>query len=478
MESFFQAAINSVLEAAGGGSRSSRTPSSSSSSGSSSSSNNGRSTSSSNRRSGASAVRSNTTPESPGHTAGSPFRSAASFASRSAAERAAAASSASPGGPPVGPPQQGGPSQQGGPPTPRRGARGGVHSGERNRGSPSSAGDSPQTAKSSRCVRSHEPTTPSTATTPNNNNSSSSSSNSSNSSSSNSSSSNSNSNNESSSSSSSVKVGEEGSEKSRVKDKEAGERLKELGNESFRRGMYGLAAEYYSKAIAADASVASYFTNRALCHKREHRYAEALKDAESALALEETNVKGLYIKGDALVQLGDLDGGVSLLEKAEKASSSGAARAAQEIRHSLLNAKKLRFESNRQQRTVDREDLAIFLKECISVAAKERQLSPEETESRMKQLELLLKEANDANRPFEPPDFLNCRISMGLMDEPVVTPSGITYEKKLLLEHINRNGPTDPLTREPCDRKHLVPNYAIKEATSWFLDRYPWAYDA
>lgn len=92
--------------------------------------------------------------------------------------------------------------------------------------------------------------------------------------------------------------------KAPVKDREAADRMKELGNESFRRGMYGLAAEYYSKAIAADATVASYFTNRALCHKRENRYAEALQDAEAALALEEMNVKGLYIKGDALVQLG------------------------------------------------------------------------------------------------------------------------------------------------------------------------------
>lgn len=37
------------------------------------------------------------------------------------------------------------------------------------------------------------------------------------------------------------------------------------------------------------------------------------------------------------------------------------------------------------------------------------------------------------------------------MDEPVVTPSGITYERKLLLEHLNRNGPTDPITRCALD---------------------------
>lgn len=119
-----------------------------------------------------------------------------------------------------------------------------------------------------------------------------------------------------------------------------------------------------------------------------------------------------------------------------------------------------------------------FLQECIEVAAQQRRLPREEVDGRLAQLELLVAEAAEADAPFEVPDFLTCKISMGLMDEPVVTPSGITYEHRLLLEHLNRNGPTDPLTREPCDAKRLVPNYAVKEATSWFLERYPWAYDA
>ncbi|CDI81781.1 TPR domain-containing protein, putative [Eimeria praecox] len=236
--------------------------------------------------------------------------------------------------------------------------------------------------------------------------------------------------------------------KSQVRDREAADRLKNLGNESFRRGMYGLAAEYYSKAIEVDATVASYFTNRALCHKREKRYPEALEDAEAALALEETNIKGLYIKGDALVQLGDYDAGVNLLEKAQTASSSEAGRAATEI------PKKLRHARCRRQRSVDRKDLETFLKECIEVAAQQKHLSKEEVDGRVAQLEHLVAEAAEADAPFEIPDFLTCKISMGLMDEPVVTPSGITYEHKLLLEHLNRNGPTDPITR------------------------YPWAYDA
>ncbi|CDJ60817.1 TPR domain-containing protein, putative [Eimeria maxima] len=261
---------------------------------------------------------------------------------------------------------------------------------------------------------------------------------------------------------------------SQVRDRQAADRLKDLGNESFRRGMYGLAAEYYSKAIEVDATVASYFTNRALCHKREKRYPEALEDAEAALALDETNVKGLYIKGDALVQLGDYDAGVTLLEKAQKASSSEAGRAANEIRHSLLNAKKLRSARWRRQRLVDRKDLEAFLRECIEVAAQQRRLPREEVDGRLAQLELLVAEAAEADAPFEVPDFLTCKISMVLLtpssrDECNLRPSIIDFPTTFWQLAV-----ANARLQEPCDAKRLVPNYAVKEATSWFLERQVW----
>ncbi|KAL8439755.1 hypothetical protein Efla_002657 [Eimeria flavescens] len=420
MESFFQAAINSVLEAAGGGSRGSRNGSSSSS------------------RNPFAASRSNPASEEASYSSSS-WRSSR-YGSPSAPERTSSFA-ASPRGPFPGAPSSGGPSSS--TPSARRVNAAAAESSRTDR-------FDRDVGKATRGVRGNE--------RPAGGGSSRSRSSSSNTSSS------------SSSSSSNQAAARHGNaadsrQTSPVRDREAGERLKALGNESFRRGMYGLAAEYYSKAIAADGTVASYFTNRALCHKREFRFAEALRDAEAALRLEGSNVKGLYIKGDALVQLGDLEGGVALLEKAEKASSSGAARAAHEIRHSLLNgkgvctpqcdicdsAKKLRFERNRRQLTADRKDLEAFLKDCIAVAAKQKQLPESEVTARVSQLRQLVADAETANAPFELPDCLNCRISMGLMDDPVVTPSGITYERKLLLEHINRNGPTDPLTRQGAD---------------------------
>lgn len=33
------------------------------------------------------------------------------------------------------------------------------------------------------------------------------------------------------------------------------------------------------------------------------------------------------------------------------------------------------------------------------------------------------------------------------MNDPVITPSGITYEKSLILEHLRHNGNYDPISR-------------------------------
>lgn len=50
-------------------------------------------------------------------------------------------------------------------------------------------------------------------------------------------------------------------------------------------------------------------------------------------------------------------------------------------------------------------------------------------------------------RELEVPDYLLCRITDELMDEPVILESGFTYEKSEILRHFNRNGNFDPITR-------------------------------
>jgi STIP1 family protein 1 len=54
------------------------------------------------------------------------------------------------------------------------------------------------------------------------------------------------------------------------------------------------------------------------------------------------------------------------------------------------------------------------------------------------------------------------------MEDPVITDSGQTYERFAIEEHIERNGRTDPFTRQPI-KGPLYPSVAIRKAVQDFL---------
>jgi STIP1 family protein 1 len=60
------------------------------------------------------------------------------------------------------------------------------------------------------------------------------------------------------------------------------------------------------------------------------------------------------------------------------------------------------------------------------------------------------------------PEYLLCRITDDLMEEPVILTSGFTYEKSAILSHFKINGAFDPLTREPVRADNLILNRNIK----------------
>ncbi|KAH7285834.1 hypothetical protein KP509_33G048000 [Ceratopteris richardii] len=79
-------------------------------------------------------------------------------------------------------------------------------------------------------------------------------------------------------------------------------------------------------------------------------------------------------------------------------------------------------------------------------------------------------------KPTEVPEFLCCKITMDLYRDPVITPSGITYERAILLDHLEKVGKFDPLTRAPLQAHELITNLAIKEAVKAYLAEHAWAY--
>ena len=58
---------------------------------------------------------------------------------------------------------------------------------------------------------------------------------------------------------------------------------------------------------------------------------------------------------------------------------------------------------------------------------------------------------------------LICPITQKIMEEPVITPYGTTYEKSAIMDYISKNK-KDFMTKKHLDEKMLVTNYILKVA--------------
>lgn len=59
--------------------------------------------------------------------------------------------------------------------------------------------------------------------------------------------------------------------------------------------------------------------------------------------------------------------------------------------------------------------------------------------------------------------FFICNISLTIMNDPVLTPAGSSYERKNITTWLNHNN-VDPQSRQPLEVKDLISNRALKEA--------------
>jgi len=93
------------------------------------------------------------------------------------------------------------------------------------------------------------------------------------------------------------------------------------------------------------------------------------------------------------------------------------------------------------------------------------------------QLHELFSQVDERRKKREVPEFLCGTISFEVMRDPVITPSGITYDRKNIEEHLQRVGHFDPITRAELTADQLIPNLAMKEVIDAFLEENGWAID-
>ncbi|XP_017777716.1 PREDICTED: E3 ubiquitin-protein ligase CHIP [Nicrophorus vespilloides] len=271
--------------------------------------------------------------------------------------------------------------------------------------------------------------------------------------------------------------------------------LKEQGNRMFILRKYDDAVNYYSKAIIKNPDVAHYFTNRALCHLKLQRWEKACTDCRRALDMDPTLVKGHFFLGQALLETENHDESIKHLQRAFDLSKEQKLNFGDDIASHLRAARKKRFCMQEEKRIAQEIELQTYLNKLL-VEDKEKHLKvldeleydaeqkefkaqhiQDKCETYMNELNTIFAKVDDKRRKRDVPDYLCGKISFEILQEPVITPSGITYEKKDIEEHLQRVGHFDPVTRVKLTQDQLIPNFAMKEVVDCFLQDNEWALD-
>ncbi|XP_031560170.1 E3 ubiquitin-protein ligase CHIP-like [Actinia tenebrosa] len=268
--------------------------------------------------------------------------------------------------------------------------------------------------------------------------------------------------------------------------------LKDQGNRLFSAKQFDDAVQCYTKAIIKNSTVPTYFTNRALCHLKLKKWNQAILDSRQALDLDGNLVKAHFFLGQALLEQECYDESIAALKRAFDLAKEQKLNFGDDIASAYRMAKKRRFAVAEEKRILQEVELQKYLNKLViedrerSIAAmKESTLDDEEkdaeiqnidheAEKRLSQISDLFAEVDDRRKKREVPDALCGRISFEIMKDPVITPSGITYDKKVIEEHLQRVGHFDPVTRTDLRQEQLIPNLAMKDIIDDFVTKNEW----
>lgn len=280
--------------------------------------------------------------------------------------------------------------------------------------------------------------------------------------------------------------------------------FKEQGNRLFSLHKYEDAAHCYTRAIVKNPNQPLYFTNRALCHLKLKRWESSCQDCRRALDIDPCLVKGHFFLGLALLELELLDEAVKHLQRAVDLAKEQKINYGDEMTSILRQARKRRFQLREEQRIAQDIELQTYLNQLIvedaernlaalkeedagsngddkkeseasAVYTKKKEEIEEKRDTCMAHLNDLFSKVDERRRMREVPDYLCGKISFEILQEPVITPSGITYERKDIEEHLQRVGHFDPVTRVRLTQDQLIPNLAMKEVVDTFLQENEWA---
>ncbi|XP_037960738.1 E3 ubiquitin-protein ligase CHIP [Teleopsis dalmanni] len=270
--------------------------------------------------------------------------------------------------------------------------------------------------------------------------------------------------------------------------------LKEQGNQMFLARKYDDAINLYTKAIIKNPNNATCFTNRALCHLKLKHWDMSCMDCRRALDIDGNLLKAHFFLGQSLMEQEHYDEAIKHLQRAFDLSKEQKLKFGDDITSQLRLARKKRWNVLEEKRICQEIELQTYINKLIKDdmenrlaklkiddttsedQLKEKQQEIEqECDDHIKELNNVFAKVDDRRRKRDVPDFLCGKISFEILTDPVITPSGITYERKDIEEHLQRVGHFDPVTRVKLTQDQLIPNFSMKEVVDGFIADNEWA---
>ncbi|PGH03957.1 STIP1 homology and U-box containing protein 1 [Blastomyces parvus] len=279
--------------------------------------------------------------------------------------------------------------------------------------------------------------------------------------------------------------------------------LKTKGNERFKNGDFSGAEDLYSQAIQKNSNDPSFYNNRALVRIKLEKWEGAEHDARIAIDLygpkNPAAIKSNYYLSQSLLGLQRPTEARDVALVAYKASIETKNPNAEPLSKVILRAKQAIWAAKETTRLRDQngtlkkwEELleADYEKDLAELRARlaageigqigfeedKKDLS-DETQKRLKIMrDVFASSMGEDMKERVVPDYFIDSISFEIMHDPVVTPSGHSFERTSIIKHIQHSS-VDPITRVPMTINDIRPNYALKAACDDFLAKNGWAVD-
>lgn len=307
---------------------------------------------------------------------------------------------------------------------------------------------------------------------------------------------------------------------------------KNAGNKLCSLYRYDEAIVYYTRAISKDTEVASFYSNRALCHLKLQQWTQTIHDCRRALEIDSNLIKAHFFLGQALAETGNFDDSLKHLQRAHELAKINKMNFGDDITYQIRLIRRRRWSKIEDENEQLEDNLYSYLMDLVDKDIKSKlnpinsesdkddneikspstgptqepqpstssQLEPSQSnesptfnpdqaelskaeraetqyncDKYKDKLECIFQNLKLQRKRREVPDYLCGKISFELMRDPVITPSGITYDRQDIDEHLKRVGHFDPITRQPLKASQLISNLAMKEVVDAYLKDNEWA---